>query len=128
MKLGTETGSLINHVMSRCANDEPEEGMGCTILGWTDRHPGTIIHVDNARTKTIMFVREDDAVRLDNNGMSETQSYEYTPNPNGRLYTFQRQKNGSWLEVRVGESGRYKRTGGSRAVIGHREKYYDYSF
>lgn len=37
MKLGTQTGSLINHIMSTAKARTPEIGEGATILAWTDR-------------------------------------------------------------------------------------------
>mgnify|MGYP001576962564 CR=1 FL=1 len=41
LRAGTQTGSLINHLMSGSKGAEPEVGMGATILGWSDRHPAT---------------------------------------------------------------------------------------
>ena len=46
LKLGTETGSLINHLYSRSAQiDEIAVGVGATIISWSDRRAGTIIEV-----------------------------------------------------------------------------------
>jgi hypothetical protein len=39
-------------------------------------------------------VQEDDARRIDRNGLSEQQVYEYTPNPNGHRRIFRKMKNG----------------------------------
>lgn len=37
MKLGSETGSLVNHLMSTSSNDEPNIGTPATLLSWSDR-------------------------------------------------------------------------------------------
>lgn len=118
MKLGTETGSLINHIMSRTGNITPEVGMGCTILGWTDRHPGTIVEVSKNGKR--IGVQGDIAVRTDNNGMSENQTYEFQRNPDAGVHYYSLRKSGKW--VKVGTSGT------SDLVIGKRDKYYDYTF
>ncbi len=82
MKLGTETGSLINHIMAR-GSVMPEIGMGATICGWSDRYPATIV----------------------SNGMSEQQEYEYTRNTNSPVTVFRvsrgglRSKSGNYLCV-----------------------------
>jgi len=45
LKLGTETGSLINHVMSRMtAGPDPVAGDPATVLHWSDRDPATVVH------------------------------------------------------------------------------------
>jgi len=114
MKLGTETGSLMNHIMSQCGNaTDPKIGMGCTMLSYTDRHAGTIVKM----TPKSITVQEDKAIRLDKNGMSESQQYEFAADPNGRRETFRLRKNGEYVS-----------TGGRRLLIGKRDKYHDYSF
>ena len=127
LKLGTQTGSLVNHLYSRSVNGQPVPtiGMGATILNWTDRKAGTIIEVN----KTIIRVQEDNATRIDNNGMSECQEYEYTANPDGYVHTFRQDKNGMWSAVYFNEkTKRYNKSGGSGVLIGRREQYHDYSF
>lgn len=116
MKAGTETGSLINHLMSRNA-PKPEVGMGVTILHWTDRSAGTIIEV-NKSGKTIK-VQGDKVTRVDKNGMSECQEYQCEPDPNGPISTW-----------RLGKRG-WRRLGdpcGPGLSLGHRNPYHDYSF
>lgn len=132
MKLGTETASLTNHIYSRMTIGQPDpvEGMGATVLAWTDRHPGTIINVTKLAS-TVIYVREDKATRTDTNGMSECQSYSFEPNPIGRLWTFRQTKTGAWEEVVVNQkTGRFNKAegGGYGLRIGEREKYHDYSF
>lgn len=114
MKLGSDTGSLINHVMAGSHTPTPEIGMGATILKWSDRHAATIVEMKGKR----VTVQEDTATRTDTNGMSEMQSYDYTPNPEGYKRTFSLRKNGQYKEVK----------GGAVLMIGHRAEYHDYSF
>lgn len=114
LKAGTETGSLMNHLMSRSAGDA-EVGMGATILFWTDRHAGTVTYV--SPSGLTCQVREDAVARTDSNGMSECQTYEYTPDPDGRLWTFRRGLKG-WRGVNKGPG----------LVLGERRHYHDFSF
>jgi len=44
MKLGTETGSLTNYMMS-CNRTMPVVGKGATVMSWTDRHAHEITWV-----------------------------------------------------------------------------------
>ena len=90
MTTRTETGSLINHLINQTVSDEPKVGMGVTILQWTDRRAATIAKVTRTRIHTVC----DKAVRIDRNGMSEIQEYEYEPDPNGRVDVFRMTKRG----------------------------------
>ena len=99
---------------------KPEVGMGVTYGCWTDRYAGTIIKVSASGRE--ITVQDDHARRTDNNGMSECQSYEYTPNPEGAIMVFTLRKNGRWTE-KGSPMGK-----GYRAGIGHRNAYHDYSF
>ena len=51
-----------------------------------------------------IIVQRDNAKRTDKNGMSETQQYEYTANPEARKVTVTLRKNGRW--VTQGESAK----------------------
>ena len=122
---GTETGSLVNHLQSGMNSAEPEFGIGCTILGWTDRQAATVVEVG----KNFVIVQADRAIRTDGNGVSECQSYLFERNPDGGRYTFKRSRCGAWKEAWVGESGRLCTGGGGRRLmIGHRDHYHDFSF
>jgi len=116
MKLGTETGSLINHIAAREIGPLPAVGMGATILAWSDRYAATIIYVSKSRK--LVRVQHDRSRRTDDNGgFSENQSYEYSRDPNGSVETF-----------RLGKRGWRKQGGGFGLLIGHREKYRDPHF
>lgn len=125
MKLGTETGSLINHFMGG-SNVSPQIGMGATLLSWTDRDPATVIAYD--MVKQIVTVQEDSYKRIDSNGMSEAQEYEYTPNPKGSIHNFRWGKKG-WERVTYNpETNRWKKSHSGGLHTGTRERFYDFSF
>src|SRR5262245_23731157 len=132
MKLGTQTGSLTNHILSRAVIGQPEPavGMGATVLSWTDRHAATITAVNRTWYKRIQIeVQEDRAFRTDGNGMSESQSYTYMRDPVGAKHTFRRLDNGSWQEIAFNQkTKRWAKTGGQGLRIGEREEYRDFSF
>lgn len=92
-----------------------EVGMGATKLGWTDRHPYTVIEI---RSPKRIVVQADTSTRLDTNGMSEEQDYSYTPDPTGHTVVLTQRKDGSWRAK--GE--------GTRFAVGARRRYHDYSF
>jgi len=102
--------------MNTKESSKPELEMGATILHWSDRTPATIIAITPSG-KTITL-RADNAIRTDNNGFSESQSYEYEPDPNGTIYRATLRKDGMYRLV----------NGKSRVVLGSRRKYHDYSF
>ncbi len=111
LKAGTETGSLVNHIMADNAV-VPEVGMGVTVLCWTDRHAGTITHV----TPKTITVQRDKAIRVDKNGMSENQEWRFEPDPLGSMGIFRLTKRG------------WRNAGGNGLAIGERDEYYDFSF
>lgn len=116
----THTGSLVNAIYGGSRQTEPEVGMGATILGWTDRYAATIVEVKN-NGKTVV-IQEDNARRIDSNGMSENQTYEHTPNTDAPRKTYTLRKSGQY--VKQGEPIQ----GGGRILIGRRDHYYDFSF
>ena len=115
MKLGTETGSLVNHVLSN--QDHQHDGIepgvtGATILMWSDRRAATIVKV----TKCQIHVQEDRAERVDKNGMSESQEYVYTRDETARVRVFRKTKRG-WRD-----------SSGAGLMVGIRKAYHDFSF
>lgn len=124
MRLGTETNSLVNHLMSGTKGQPlPEAGMGITLLHWTDRRAGTITRVENFKSgprkgqPRSLWFREDHAIRTDNNGMSESQEYRYEPNPEAIEWEARETKRG-WVACKTG----------TRIALGYRRAYHDYSF
>ena len=100
--------------------------MGVTICMWTDRHAGTIIDIQNG----MLVVTKDDVKRIDSNGISESQSYEYTTNYDGYQHFWKKDRKGKWCEYyRNQETNRFNKRGSSSHLgIGYRDHYYDFSF
>lgn len=94
-------------------------GAGATIIHWTDREACTIIKVSVSGKS--MIIQQDFATRTDDNGMSESQHYQYEPNPKGRTHEARLGKYGWRLK---GSSGRR----GTKVLVGVRDSYHDYSF
>jgi hypothetical protein len=120
MKLGTSTGSLVNHVYAGEKQPLPKIGDGATILGWTDRKAATVVALDVIRGVQHVAVQRDHAKRIDDNGMSESQVYEYSPNPDASVEWFSLRKSGQWIAK--GQKD------GQRLAIGFRNHYHDFSF
>jgi len=91
-------------------------GKGATIRVGSDSYPCTIY--DASYSGKTLFLREDDAVRTDSNGLSEIQEYDYSPNPNGR----------EW-KATLRKDGRYRISKSDMPVsVGMRRRYNDPSF
>jgi hypothetical protein len=109
-------GSLINRVMQRCKQPNPEVGMGITIYSYSDRSAGTITEVSKSG-KSFVF-QYDEAIRIDKNGMSDCQDYEYRQKPESQRYKAYKTKQGQW---KIRKDGRV-------VGLGYRNFYHDYSF
>jgi hypothetical protein len=130
LRLGTQTGSLINNIMSRSVIGEPtpEIGMGATMLSWTDRNPATIVSVFNKGKTLYIGVKEDHAKRTDSNGFSESQSYEFSFDHQAMIQYYRKTAKGTWESAWINpETGRFVKGCGS-VTIGQRGKYWDPSF
>lgn len=104
---------------------EPVVGMGATITCYTDRHAATVKSWDGK----ILVVTRDQVKRVDDNGMSESQTYEYTTNFDEVEYHHRRAKNGRWERVYFNnETKRWKKVGSGGLILGFRSEYYDFSF
>ena len=114
-------GSINNRIMESSAGDMPVVGMGVTECMWSDRDPYEIVEVQDARH---IIIRRLDARRIDNNGMSECQEYEYTSNPDNMAIRLYKANDGRWVR-RVGKNGVDRSSGW---YVGYAEKYRDPSF
>jgi len=116
MKLGKETGSLMNHIYGTHSTNPPEKGMGCTILHWTDRNSYTVIEVGEDKKSCII---QRDIVKPLFEGMTDSQSYLYIPDPEGMTIEL----------VYKWKHWRHK-IGNDKVnvIFGMRSEYYDYSF
>lgn len=127
MRIGKETGSLVNHLYSRgvIGQPEPEIGMGATMLLWSDRHAGTVVSWDGK----VLGVQRDNPEIVSGHGNDGSAKYEYKPNPSGPVYYFRREPDGRWMHVRKNpETGRWNKSGGYGLKIGVRDEHYDPSF
>lgn len=121
LTLGTQTGSVMNHLMSR-AQQEPQMGDGATILYWSDRAAGTVVQM-HGDPKTLFVV-----VRKDRQWRDERDNWFTEPDPDGTLCFFRRQKDDSWKETFIDPLTGKWRSGGAGLLIGHRNPYHDDSF
>ena len=96
----------------------PEIGMGVTKCVGSDRYPYSVVLIVSPKK---IVVRSDQYRRVDQNGFSEQQEYEYTPNPTGIEKTLTLRSNGRWCEE--GEKSQY-----SFWSLGVRRAYTDPSF
>ena len=127
MRIGTETGSLVNHILSRGIAQEVAVGDPATILHWSDRSPATVVEVFKKGKFTYFVTQEDHAKRIDSNGYGGQQEYEYSRNPDGREQTWKVTPKGILGVSFRSETKRFVNNGGSIA-LGRREKYRDPSF
>lgn len=127
MKLGTQTGSLMNHIMANTVTSEIKAGTPATFLSWTDRHPGTVIDVTKKGKFTYLKVRRDDVVyHEDRSG-----KFDIVDGSDDNFYTFRFKTDGSSGFQKVGinpDSGRYVKIGDGGLTVGTREYYYDPHF
>ena len=89
-------------------------GDGATLLGYSDRHAATVVKV----TPFTVTVQQDKDTRIDGNGMSDSQQWEYERDEKGRTITFRRNKHGQYVNRRCGFS----------LHLGARREFYDFSF
>ena len=106
-------------------DEELNIGDGVTLIYYSDEEPATVIEID-PKGRWIK-VQRDNAIRTDNNGMSDCQDYRFERDENGRIQTF--------YKTRKQEYTLFTNTGkftynnyGIWLMLKVRRKYYDYSF
>ena len=122
-----EYGSIINQIAATYVQDpEPQVGMGCTELCWSDRNPYEIVGFSHNRAGKIVSIEvRAMAATVDPNADNRIghQNWVITSNLCGQRKT---------LKLRKGrKAGWYEKNGsewGSKFMLGHAEKYYDWSF
>ena len=131
MQLGTQTGSLNNHLLSRATLGQPEPtvGMGATVLSWTDRSAATIRHVFQMGNKLAVQISYDEATVISGSAHDDSAKYSYRSRLDGYLETFA--FNGmTWEQYTINrDTKRWKKVKGGHGLhIGKRDHYRDPSF
>ena len=116
LKLGTQTGSFVNWMMSQ-GQTPPVVGKGATVLLWTDRHAYFVDYVSKDGKEVV--IERANCRRADNLGMSDQQAYEYLRAENPYSITL-RFKYGKWRDKKTGQVYNIR--------FGFMEEYYDFSF
>lgn len=96
---------------------KPEIGMGATVKLYTDRHAATICGIVGKQ----IWVRRDIAKRIDENGMSDNQVYEFITDPVAPVEKFSLRKDGRYVKVRHSHAG-------PQLWVGIRSHYRDFSY
>ena len=131
MNLGTQTGSVINHLHSRAVigQPEPKHGMGCTILKWSDRDAATIFRVFQVGKATIVETRDDHARVIAGSSHDGSAEYEHKIDVRGHARHFRRKPDGMWECVYMNkDTGRWNKSTRVGLRIGDRDSYRDPSF
>lgn len=77
-------GSVTNRILeSRKQTEKIEVGTGVTEICWSDRHAYEVVKVIDDKH---LLIRRCDSKRIDDNGMSDCQEYEYTLIPYEEYY------------------------------------------
>ena len=87
MKLGTETGSLINYIYSTACCEDIKIGDPATLTGWTDRYAATVSNLFTKGKYDYISVQQDIADVVGGTGYGD-EVYEYSRNPNAHEVTF----------------------------------------
>lgn len=136
-------GGLINRMQEGAPVIEvPKVGDGATLYMHSDRHAYTVRMVRVSPSGKTIEIRasRDKAKRVDNNGMSESQTYEFTTEPPldvpfsenyGQVFKSVSGKPFRQVYAEVNPDapdGVSLRMGDTILRVGHRDEYYDYSF
>ena len=135
MKLGKDTGSLTNYMMSGTKGQpDPFVGMGVTLLHWSDRDPATIKRVDVPNSKLYLWEIEiwsDEVTVVSGSTHDGSAEYEYTQRDGwesgkGALWRLET-RTGKWVSGKM-DGKRFKKVDNGGLRIGHRESYYNPHF
>jgi hypothetical protein len=111
--------NIVNTIIDAHKNAEPVIGDGVTELCYTDRRAYTIIQIISNRE---IIIQKDKTRRLDPNGMSDCQHYEYSEDKTGETVAITKRNDNKWYVKTI--PMRYS----NRFIIGIRDKYHDFSF
>ena len=106
-------GNLTNRLMENTSSTEPKIGMGATELMYSDREPWEIIDIKyNRKGEARQLVLRHMSSKAKPGAEFGHQDWIIEPDPNGEVRVIKRKRNGTWGSF----------------LIGHVEKYYDWSF
>lgn len=139
MRPGTDTGSLVNHLLSRATKNQPAPavGMGATVLNWTDRQAATIVVVRKRRPlpsgedRWIVGVQEDRETIVSGSAYDGSAVYSYEPDPTAPVLHWRFDGAKGWRRVDQSspDADRWALTGDTTGLrIGERDHYRDPSF
>jgi hypothetical protein len=97
-------------------SNEPEIGMGATIVMWSDRLACTIVQITHGGKRIV--IQRDTISWIPNPSAPSSPIFQYSPNPQGGIYHATKRKDGSYRLTR-------KTT---MVWIGTRQEYYDRDF
>jgi len=121
-------GNAIYRIRENGVMTKPEVGMGVTECLWSDRDPWEVIEVVSDKKIRIRALGWN---RVDDNGMSDCQKYEFFSKPDGEVKTLVL-RNGRWRDLKKEWHGEEmvetRRLGASGWRIGRADRYYDFSF
>ena len=129
MNLATPTNSLMSNIMHRqVLGYTPKVKDGVTLLGWTDRHVGTIQEViDDGH-----FIFTEDHTKRDmtkGEGYMGHQDWVHTECPDASKQHAVKGKDGLWRIAHQKKNGKWSTTKKSYPLaVGHRDYYHDWSF
>jgi hypothetical protein len=115
-------GGLMNRLGENgTALKVPAVGDGATVMHYSDRSAATVTKVTTSRRGVVtVFVKGDHSKRIDKNGMSEMQTYEFTPNPDAPEVPVKLRKHNGRKVWRTKD--------GAGIAFGYRDEYYDFTF
>jgi len=94
-------------------------GMGVTMNFHSESKAATLIRISHKGKRIVL--QQDKATRVDHNGVSESQTYNYEADPDGSIYFATLRKDGRYRLVGFSKTGK-------AITLGARREYYDYSF
>ena len=88
------SGSFVNWLMSNNST-LPEVGKGATVNGWSDRYAYQVVYVSKDQSECV--IQRCDSIRIDKNGMSESQEYDYSQlTQDVKTLVWRKKKGGCW--------------------------------
>lgn len=102
-------------------NDTPVVGMGVTHILHSDRNAWTVIKVISPKR---IVIQRDRSFRVDKNGMSDNQSWEFEPDEQGMTRVITLRSDGRWREA---GSTKGSTKGSTTYLVGSRDEFYDYT-